>query len=139
MSHGITRLGILAGGGEEPAQFARMCVEARLPIVLIGLKGYAEPVHFSDLPHDVVGLGQLKTFLKLLKPASHVSFIGEINEMPNIANVRMDTKAMMTAPRFMKAMSGGRDTMRDFAYSYAADQGLTIISPKKVKIALGVE
>ena len=139
MSHGIQRLGILAGGGAEPAEFAQICLEADLPIVLIGLKGYAEPVHFEGLPHDIVGIGQLKVFLKLLKPASHVSFVGEINEMPSMSKVRMDTKAMLMAPKLMKAVSGGRDSMRDFAYGFAADQGLTIISPNKVKAALGVE
>lgn len=139
MSHGIRHLGILAGGGPEPAEFAQLCLEARLPIVVIGLKGYAEPVHLNELPHEMVGIGQLKTFLKLLKPASHVSFVGEISEPPSMGQIRMDTKAMLMAPKFMKAASGGQDALRAFAYDFAAQQGLTIISPQKVRTALGAE
>jgi DUF1009 family protein len=100
----VSRLGILAGGGELPALLIQACRRRGWDFHVLALNGHADPAQIGDAPHDWVRLGGLGHFRDLLKErqVDRIVFCGKV-ERPRVSDLAMDWRTVLFLARI-----GGR-------------------------------
>jgi len=96
----ITRLGILAGGGDIPRQLIESCRKQDIDVFVIGFEGQTDPQTTHDVDHLWSRLGGAGKVIKTLKERNihDLVFIGKIRR-PSLKELRPDLK---TAEFFAK-------------------------------------
>jgi UDP-2,3-diacylglucosamine hydrolase len=100
----VSRLGILAGGGELPAQLMQACRRRGWDFHIFALRGHADPAQLGDAPQDWVRLGGLGLMRGLLKQrgVDRVVFRGKV-ERPRMSELLIDWRTAVFLARI-----GGR-------------------------------
>jgi DUF1009 family protein len=90
---GITRLGIIAGGGSLPERLVRVCDEKNIEIFLIGFEGQTDPALLQGRNHMVTRIGCSGKIINTLK-AHHfrdLVWIGALRR-PSLKELRPDLR-----------------------------------------------
>ena len=104
-------LGIIAGGGDLPRSVAESAVASGTPIFVVALEGSAQDwVNAYD--HAWVGLGETGKAFRALRDAGcrNVLLVGHV-ERPKFADIKLDAKSVLLAPRVIAAAMKGDDAL----------------------------
>src|SRR5690606_29993581 len=84
-------LGIIAGGGQLPAELIHHCRKQKRPFFVIGLNNITDPDLLADVPHALVRLGAVGDALSYLRNAGakEIVIAGKVAR-PSLANLRSD-------------------------------------------------
>ncbi len=104
-------LGIIAGGGDLPRAIAETVKESGRGVFVLALKGSADP-WVEQYAHEWVALGEVRRAFNALRggDCSDVVLVGQV-ERPKFSEIKLDTKAVMLAPRVMAAALKGDDAL----------------------------
>jgi UDP-2,3-diacylglucosamine hydrolase len=105
----LRKLGLIAGGGDLPAEIAAHCERAGRPLFVVRLKGFAEPA-LAALPNVELGLGELGKCFKALKRAGcqAICFAGTVSR-PDFNALALDLRGMAAIPGLVAAARKGDD------------------------------
>ena len=105
------RLGLIAGGGDLPLQIARHCEEAGRPLVVVRLRGFADP-HREAFPGETVGLAEVGRCIRVLKAAGceAVCLAGNVAR-PDFAALKPDFRGMAMLPKLILEARKGDDAL----------------------------
>ncbi|MBV8976114.1 MAG: UDP-2,3-diacylglucosamine diphosphatase LpxI [Alphaproteobacteria bacterium] len=120
-------LGVIAGGGALPRSIAESARTAGREVFVLGLGGYAEG-WIAGFPHETVALGELGKAVKALR-AHHcddVTLAGKVSR-PRFAEIRLDAKAVLAAPRVIAAALKGDDALLRAVIDMFEREGLRVI------------
>jgi hypothetical protein len=104
-------LGIIAGGGDLPRAIAETVTESGRGVFVLALRGSAGP-WVEQYSHEWVALGEVRKAFNALRAGEcgDVVLAGQV-ERPKFSEIKLDTKAMMLAPRVMAAALKGDDAL----------------------------
>lgn len=90
----ISKIGILAGGGDIPRQLISSCLERGLAVFVVGFEGHTDKETLEGVEHILVPLGAVGKVLKALKNAEvrDLVLIGKIRR-PSLSELKPDLKA----------------------------------------------
>ena len=100
----LSKLGILAGGGELPALLIQACRRRGWDFHVLALRGHADPAQIGDAPHDWVGLGEYGRIWGQLreKAVDRVVLCGKVGR-PRLSELLIDWRTAVFLARI-----GGR-------------------------------
>lgn len=103
-------LAIICGGGSLPFAVAEAARRQGRRVVLIGLRGSADPHSIARYPHHWVGIGQFGRFCRYAKAEGcrDVVLIGSVVR-PILREVRLDFLTLLMLPRLIRAFRSGDD------------------------------
>jgi DUF1009 family protein len=89
------KIGIIAGGGKIPAQFAKLCIDKGYDVHIIAIDGHAEKEDLRAFSHDVVRLGAVGRAISILikNQIKDVVIIGSVRR-PSFIELRPDLTAL---------------------------------------------
>ncbi len=131
-----TPLAIIAGGGVLPAEVASEVIATGRRVVLIGIRGEADPAILDPLGQitDSVRLewlewGQIGRLLALLshEGASEAILAGSISRRPDFRSIVGDFGTLKRLPRIIAAMVGGDDSLLTRVIGLFEKEGVTIV------------
>lgn len=95
VSEEITRLGVIAGGGNLPARLVTTCERKNIEIFIVAFEGQTDPALLEGRPHIVTRLGAAGRIIATLKNhnINDVVMIGSIRR-PSFAELRPDMRAL---------------------------------------------
>src|SRR5262245_44258094 len=107
----MTKLGIIAGGGELPQAVAQSASAAGRAVFVISLGGAADSWS-SNFPSASVSIGEAGKTLSLLRQenCADVILAGRV-ERPKFNEIKLDAKGMMVLPRVLAAARKGDDAL----------------------------
>lgn len=120
-------LGIIAGGGELPPAIADAALAASRPVFILALRGSAD-AGIESFPHEWIAMGELGRGLRLLKEhgCSDVLLAGRVAR-PKFSEIKLDTKAVLAAPRVFAAARKGDDALLRSIVDIFAGEGLHVV------------
>ncbi|MGQ0672471.1 MAG: UDP-2,3-diacylglucosamine diphosphatase LpxI domain-containing protein [Hyphomicrobium sp.] len=133
MSAAARRIGILAGGGSLPLEFARAAARRGELARIVALDGAAER-DFADFPVTRVGMGQLGRMLAAFRSVgtTHVVIIGPALR-PDLKRIRPDLGFFRHLPAILRILaSGGDDGVLRGVVRFFEAQGFAVIGPADV-------
>lgn len=107
----MTKLGLIAGGGDLPTAVATRCDAEGRPVFIIRLEGFADP-HLARWPGDDFGMAQIGGIVKALKAqrCDAVCLAGIVNR-PDFKNLKPDLKGATLLPGIIAAATKGDDAL----------------------------
>jgi DUF1009 family protein len=132
----MSKLGILAGGGELPALLIRACREQGWPFHVIALRGHADPAVVAGVPHDWLRLGEAGTAIRRLQAngADRLVFCGKVTR-PSLSELMPDWRALSFIGRI-----GGRllsdNNLLEAIFHELESEGFSVIGPSDVDPSL---
>jgi DUF1009 family protein len=104
-------LGIIAGGGDLPHAVAQSARDAGRDVFIVALAGIAGD-WIRDFPHETASLGEMGKALRALKEHSchEMLLVGRVDR-PRFADLKLDAKGAMVAPRVIAAAFRGDDAL----------------------------
>ncbi|HSZ74602.1 MAG TPA: UDP-2,3-diacylglucosamine diphosphatase LpxI [Rhizomicrobium sp.] len=104
-------LGIVAGGGDLPRSVAESARAAGRSVFVLALMGLADD-WVKEFPHEVVSLGELGKAFRALKEhgCNEMLLLGRVDR-PRFADIKLDAKGVLAAPRVMAAALKGDDAL----------------------------
>ena len=132
-------LGIIAGGGDLPRAVAESARESGGSIFVVALEGSAQD-WVKAFPHVWVGLGQTGKAFRALKDAgcSTVLLVGQV-ERPKFANIKLDAKSVLLAPRVIAAALKGDDALLRALVELFEREGFRAVSASEAAPSLVVQ
>ena len=104
-------LGIVAGGGDLPRAVAQSAREAGREVFVLALAGLAGD-WIQDFSHETVSLGEVGKALRTLKDhACHEMLLVGRVDRPRFADIKLDAKGILVAPRVIAAARKGDDAL----------------------------
>jgi DUF1009 family protein len=105
----MSPLGIIAGGGDLPKAIAESAREAGREVFVVSIGADA---WIGAFPHVTVTLGEVGKVLKALRGANcaDVVLAGKLAR-PKFSEIKLDTKAVLVAPRIIAAARKGDDAL----------------------------
>lgn len=105
----MTTLGIIAGGGDLPRAVAESARKDGRDVFVVSLTGDSND-WTAQFPRELVSLGEMGKALRALSAHNchDVIFAGRVDR-PRFADLRLDTKGAMVAPRIAAAALKGDD------------------------------
>jgi DUF1009 family protein len=121
-------LGIIAGGGDLPRAIAENVRESGRGVFVLALRGSAEP-WVEQYPHEWVALGEVRKAFNALRSGDcgDVVLVGQV-ERPKFSEIKMDTRAVMLAPRVMAAALKGDDALLRSLVDMFDREGFRVVS-----------
>jgi DUF1009 family protein len=121
-------LGIIAGGGELPLAIADCVREAGRDVFILALSGSADET-VSAYPHEWAALGEVGKVLKALRAhdCSEVLLAGKLAR-PKFSDIKLDTKAVLLAPRVIAASFKGDDALLRSVVDIFEREGMRVVS-----------
>ncbi len=103
-------LAIICGGGTLPFAVADAARRQGRRVVLVGLRGSADPQAIAAYPHTWVGVGQFGRFCRYARAEGcrDVVLIGSVVR-PILREVRLDFVTLLMLPRLIRAFRSGDD------------------------------
>lgn len=107
MAADLSRLGIIAGGGDLPGRLARACRERGRDYFVLALVGQAESSLVEGEPHDWIGLGELGRGIRRLREekVTELVFAGSVRR-PSLSELRPDAAGVKFIARIGRAWMG---------------------------------
>jgi DUF1009 family protein len=132
----MSKLGILAGGGELPALLIQACRRRGWDFHVMAFSGNADPAAIGDAPHDWVRVGEYGRIWDRLKQqgVERVVLCGKV-ERPPIKELLIDWRTALFLARI-----GGRlisdNRLLEAVVKEIESRGFTVIGPAEVEPAL---
>jgi UDP-2,3-diacylglucosamine hydrolase len=132
----MSKLGILAGGGELPSILMQACRERGWAFHVIALRGQTDPASLAGVPHDWIRMGEPLTAMQRLRAegADRVVFCGKFHR-PSLRDLVPDRWAL----RFL-ARIGGRllsdNRLIEALVKEIESKGFSVIGPADVAASL---
>ena len=100
---------IICGGGGFPLAVARAAQASGRRVVLIGLRGVADPA-VETYPHEWVKLGEVGRFFRILaeREAKELCLVGSFTR-PELSELSFDLGAIKRLPDIARMLKGGDD------------------------------
>lgn len=107
----MTKLGLIAGGGDLPLAIARRCEAEGRPFYVIRLAGFAD-VHLERWPGAEFGMAEIGGVLKALKTqgCDAICLAGNVSR-PDFKSLRPDLKGASVLPGIVAAATKGDDAL----------------------------
>lgn len=123
----LTKVGIIAGGGDLPIVLADACKEQGRPYLVIGLEGWAEK-KVEDHPHVWNTLGKVGLTFRILKDAGCTSVvIAGYVKRPDFSQIKPDFQGAKLLPKVIKAARGGDDALLTTLVSAFEAEGFSVL------------
>lgn len=122
----ISRLGIIAGGGELPSNLIDACEEQNIIPYLICFEGFTDPDLISNYKHLWTRLGAASQIINFFKDndVKDIVLIGDIKR-PSLANLSPDWKGVQILSRIgLRAM--GDNSLLGLVKEELQKEGLTV-------------
>ena len=122
----MSKLGLIAGGGDLPLSIAARCEAEGRPVFVVRLTGFADP-HLARYPGLEAGMAEIGRVLTALKKADcqAVCFAGIVNR-PDFKNLKPDFKGATLLPGIIKAATKGDDALLRKILSVFEGEGYAI-------------
>ena len=126
-------LAIVCGGGSLPAAVANAAQRQGRRVVLIGLRGAADPAVVSAFPHHWIGIGQFGRFVRYARAEGcrDVVLIGSLVRPP-IRGTRLDFLTFRLLPRIIRAYRNGDDQLLSGIARIMEDYGFRLLGAHEV-------
>ncbi|HEX4860102.1 MAG TPA: UDP-2,3-diacylglucosamine diphosphatase LpxI [Rhizomicrobium sp.] len=120
-------LGIIAGGGELPRAIAMSARGGGRDVFVLALAGMTGE-WAKEFPHESVALGELGKAMKAFKAhhCSDVTLAGKV-QRPKFSEIKLDTKAMLAAPRVIAAALKGDDALLRAVVDMFEREGMRVV------------
>lgn len=135
----MTRLGLIAGGGELPATLWRRCVAAGRPVFVIRLRGFADAPELAAAEGADCGLAELGKCFAALKAAGceAVCFAGNVAR-PDFSALKPDWRGVRALPGAIAAARTGDDGLLRFILGEFEKEGFRIEGAEDVDHGLSL-
>ena len=132
----MSKLGILAGGGELPALLIQACRRRGWDFHVIAFSGNADPAVIDDAPHDWVRLGEYGRVWRRLKELGieQVVLCGKV-ERPPVGELLIDWRTIMFLARIGGRLLSDNRLLEAVAREFES-RGFTVIGPAEVEPSL---
>jgi DUF1009 family protein len=132
----VSKLGLIAGGGDLPQEIIKACRAADRAIFVIRLKGMAAPGLGGEDGYDS-GLAELGRTFKALKGqgCTAVCFAGNVPR-PDFAALRPDLRGMAALPGAIAAARQGDDALLRFLAGEFEKEGFSVEGADQVVAGL---
>lgn len=133
------RYGIIAGGGDIPSLLIRHLLDTGEMPFILGLKGHVDPSILTDLPHEIIRLGQAgKGFARLKEEGvTKVVMIGNVRR-PSLTELRPDTRTAKFIARIGRRALGD-DGLLTAVISEIESEGFDVIGIDQILTGLLVQ
>jgi UDP-2,3-diacylglucosamine hydrolase len=103
---------IICGGGTLPFAVADAALRQGRKVVLLGIKGWADPARVTCYRHHWIALGQFGRGRRLAaaEGCRQVAFIGSVIR-PALREIRLDWQTIRLLPRIARLYRGGDDRL----------------------------
>jgi len=120
-------LGIIAGGGELPRAIAVSARDAGRDVFVLALAGMTDD-WARDFQNETVALGELGRAMKAFRAhgCTDVTLAGKV-QRPKFSEIRLDTKAVLAAPRVLAAALKGDDALLRSLVDMFEREGMRVI------------
>jgi UDP-2,3-diacylglucosamine hydrolase len=120
-------LGIIAGGGELPRAIAASARSAGRQVFVLALAGMTED-WVRDYPHETVALGELGRAMRAFRGhgCTDVTLAGKV-QRPKFSEIKLDTKAVLAAPRVIAAALKGDDALLRSLVEMFEREGMRVV------------
>jgi DUF1009 family protein len=107
----MTKLGLIAGGGQLPVEIAEHCRRSGRPLFVVRLKGFAGP-ELRGFEGEDVGLAELGRCIRLMKAAGceAVCLAGQVSR-PDFKSLAPDLRGLAVLPQAIAAARKGDDAL----------------------------
>lgn len=124
----MTTLGIIAGGGDLPRAVAESARKDGRDVFVISLTGEAND-WTAQFPREQVSLGEMGKTLRALsaQKCADVIFAGRVDR-PRFADLRLDAKGALVAPRIAAAALKGDDALLRAVVDVFEKEGHRVLS-----------
>ena len=108
-----TGLVIICGGGSLPLALADAARRQGRRVVLLALRGWADPAGVAAYPHHWLHIGQLGRAIRLAanEGCRDIAFIGSVTR-PTWWQLRPDLWALLHMPNVLQLFRGGDDHLQ---------------------------
>ena len=122
----MTKLGLIAGGGDLPIRIVAACEAQNRPVFVIRLLGFADDALQSATGVDLA-LGEFGRCLEALKTAGcqSVCLAGKVSR-PDFSNFKVDFKGMTVLPGIIQAAKHGDDALLRQVLKVFGDAGFAV-------------
>ncbi len=120
-------LGIIAGGGNLPRAIAESARASGRAVFVLKLANLTED-WANAYPNETVALGELGKAMRAFKAhgCSDVTLAGNV-QRPKFSEIKLDTKAMLAAPRVIAAALKGDDALLRSVVDMFEREGLHVV------------
>jgi len=121
----ITKIGIVAGGGDLPHALARSCIERGLAVFMVGLDGHCGPID-PAVPHIYAKVGKAGAIMRRLheEDVADLVLIGSLKR-PNWSELVPDFKTLKFIGQYGLS-AGGDDDLLTKLRRFLAGEGFTL-------------
>lgn len=135
----VSRLAIVAGGGDLPRRVAEQARRANRDPLLVGLKGFVDAALLSEFDGIELSIGQLGKLMQLMRKegCEEMVFAGSVKR-PDFASLSLDLKGVQSLPKILAAARKGDDALMRAVMDVFADAGFRIIGADDVLADLRV-
>jgi DUF1009 family protein len=108
----LSKLGLIAGGGQIPALIRDTCHREGRPLYIAALNGFCAPDTVRGVEHGWFDLPQVGALMKALKASGvqEVCLCGSVAK-PDFTALKPDLKGALLLPRILKAALTGDDAI----------------------------
>jgi UDP-2,3-diacylglucosamine hydrolase len=126
-------LAVVCGGGSLPVEVARAAQRQGRRVVLLALRGSADPHFVAAFPHHWVGLGQFGHACRHARAEScrDIVMIGSLVR-PHVRDLRLDFFTLRVLPRVIRAFQSGDDHLLSSIAKMFEEQGFRVLGAHEV-------
>ncbi len=124
----MSKLGIIAGGGDLPRAVAQSARESGRDVFVVSLTGESND-WTAQFPREEVSLGEMGKALRALaaNKCTEVLFAGRVGR-PRFTELRLDTKGALVMPRLAAAALKGDDALLRGVVDIFEKEGYRVLS-----------
>ncbi len=126
-------LAIVSGGGSLPFAIADAAIQRGRRVVLLALRGSADPNKVRTYPHHWVALGQLGRLFRLVRQEGcrELVFVGAVVR-PTIAQLRLDFMTVRLLLRYAGIFRGGDARLLRGIIKAFEEQGFKVVGAQEI-------
>jgi DUF1009 family protein len=134
----MSKLGLIAGGGDLPLALARHCLAVGRPVFVLRLAGFAGP-DLAAFDGREVALGELgKTIAALREAGCGAVCMAGLVRRPDFRALRPDARGLAALPGAIAAARSGDDALLSFLLGEFEKEGFAIEGSDQVMAELTV-
>lgn len=132
-ANGDSALAIVCGAGSLPFALADAATRRGRRVVLLALRGWADPERVSAYPHHWAWMGQLSRMMRLAvaEGCRDVAFIGSVTR-PSLWQIRPDLRVLSLMPRLFQLYRGGDDHLQAGIARLIEQYGFRLVAPNEI-------
>ncbi|MCX7310606.1 MAG: UDP-2,3-diacylglucosamine diphosphatase LpxI [Alphaproteobacteria bacterium] len=138
-SDGDSALAIVCGGGSLPFALADAATRRGRRVVLLALRGWADPQRVDAYPHHWAWAGQLSRMMRfaIADGCRDVAFIGSVTR-PSLWQIRPDFRVLRMMPQLFQLYRGGDDHLQAGIGRIIEQYGFRLVGPTEIAPELAV-